>query len=319
MMGQTDTNEPPAWFADAITVLPSTARVRVEGAEVLYRVWGQPGPSPLILVHGGAANSRWWDHVAPLLADGRQVAALDLSGHGKSDHRDRYSRDLWVEEVLAVARALQAESGTPAILVGHSMGGMVVLAAAMRTDSDLAGVVVIDSPIRFTLPRPDRERARRAARQPRYYETEDELIARFRPDPMDGPCPEYLRHHLAVRSILRTPNGFRWQFDPRFAEGGGMCLEEIGPLRCPAALIRGERGMFTAEASAEAAARIGACTLESTVANSGHHIMLEEPLALIAHINAACRHCRASSASPVSTAVDAGVVASSHEKHRTSS
>ena len=46
-----------------------------------------------MLVHGGAAHSRWWDHIGPLLADGRLVVAIDLSGHGDSARRESYSLD----------------------------------------------------------------------------------------------------------------------------------------------------------------------------------------------------------------------------------
>ena len=51
-----------------------------------------------MLVHGGAAHSRWWDHIAPMLTEGWRVVAVDLSGHGDSDRRDHYSLDTWARE-----------------------------------------------------------------------------------------------------------------------------------------------------------------------------------------------------------------------------
>ena len=48
-----------------------------------------------------------------LLAEGWRVVAVDLSGHGDSDRRDRYSLDTWAREVLAVV----AEAGTTAASV----------------------------------------------------------------------------------------------------------------------------------------------------------------------------------------------------------
>ena len=60
-----------------------------------------------MLVHGGAAHSGWWDHVAPLLTWHR-VVALDLTGHGDSDRREVYDMRLWAREVVAVAAAERA-------------------------------------------------------------------------------------------------------------------------------------------------------------------------------------------------------------------
>ena len=57
----------PAWFARALASAPEHRDVVVDGARVHYRAWGEPGRPGLVLVHGGAAHSGWWDHVAPLL------------------------------------------------------------------------------------------------------------------------------------------------------------------------------------------------------------------------------------------------------------
>ena len=76
----------PDWFARAIAQAPEHRDVVVAGARVAYRAWGPAGAPGVVLVHGGAAHSGWWDHVAPLLT-GHRVVALDLTGHGDSDRR----------------------------------------------------------------------------------------------------------------------------------------------------------------------------------------------------------------------------------------
>ena len=104
----------PKWFVDALAAPVETGRVTVAGASIAYRAWGEEDRPGIVLVHGGMAHSRWWDHVAPQLAAGCRVVALDLSGHGDSDHREGYSLDLWAEEVLAVAVAsLQSAASLP--------------------------------------------------------------------------------------------------------------------------------------------------------------------------------------------------------------
>ena len=96
---------PPEWFTTALATSAELGRVDVDGTAIAYRAWGQPGGPGIVLVHGGAAHSRWWDHIAPLMTPGRRVFALDLSGHGDSGRRQTYSLDSWAREVLAVAGA----------------------------------------------------------------------------------------------------------------------------------------------------------------------------------------------------------------------
>src|SRR5690349_7020121 len=107
----------PRWFVEAIEKRPQRHSVIAEGASISYRVWGEPGRPGLVLVHGGAAHSGWWDHIGPLLTSHR-VAALDLSGHGDSDRRPSYSMDLWAKEVAAVCAAEQL---VRPVVIGHSM------------------------------------------------------------------------------------------------------------------------------------------------------------------------------------------------------
>src|ERR1700729_2075043 len=100
-------NDIPAWFSAALAAPVEDGSVDVDGARVRYRAWGDRGARGVVLVHGGAAHARWWDHVGPQLSAGLRVVALDLSGHGDSDWREQYSLGRWAAEVVAVA----AEAG----------------------------------------------------------------------------------------------------------------------------------------------------------------------------------------------------------------
>ncbi|HNI66085.1 MAG TPA: alpha/beta fold hydrolase, partial [Pseudomonadales bacterium] len=78
----------PAWYRDAITTPFVEGVVEVAGCPIHYQHWSNPGAPALLLVHGYAAHSHWWDFIAPLLLDQYQVVALDISGCGESGHRD---------------------------------------------------------------------------------------------------------------------------------------------------------------------------------------------------------------------------------------
>ena len=88
---------------------------------------GTPHPTPLLFVHGAWHGAWCWEeHFLDFFADrGHRVAALDLRGHGSSPSRGRFRtirmRD-YVDDVAEVA----ASFDVPPIVVGHSMGGMVV-------------------------------------------------------------------------------------------------------------------------------------------------------------------------------------------------
>src|SRR5260221_503310 len=111
---------PPPWFTAAMDAPVEQHAVEVDGTTIAYRAWGDCGDVGLVLVHGGGAHARWWDHIAPLLERGRRVVALDLSGHGDSGRRDAYTLDHWSKEALAVAAA--SGIGTPPTVARQGCG-----------------------------------------------------------------------------------------------------------------------------------------------------------------------------------------------------
>src|SRR5215207_5788680 len=146
--GAAERAEPPDWFVRALATAPERRSTAVEGAEIAYRVWGPPTAPGVLLVHGGAAHSGWWDHVAPLL-NGYRVVAPDMSGYGDSGRRARYDSTLWARELVDVAAA---EGLDRPVLVGHSKGGWLVITAAARHGDEFGGVVAIDSPLQVEPP-----------------------------------------------------------------------------------------------------------------------------------------------------------------------
>jgi pimeloyl-ACP methyl ester carboxylesterase len=231
------------------------------------------------LVHGGAAHAAWWNHIAPQLCTDRQVVALDLSGHGDSGRRRRYGLDLWAREALAVAD--HANLGAP-LVIGHSLGGFVALEAALRDGARLGGAVAIDSPVREITPEERAARARRAFGPLRVYSTRAQILARFRPVPDDGDPLQYISDHIADRSIAEVPGGWSWKFDPRIFGRSPLGPTALGGASCPIALFRAEHGLFSGPMTSEVAKRLGDNVPVIEIPCSGHHVMLDQPLALVA-------------------------------------
>ncbi len=107
----------------------TTGYVPVGGVKIWYATFGEG--SPVLLLHGGLANSDYWgDQVPALVADHHQVIVIDTRGHGRST-RDAtpYTYGLLASDALAVLDALKIDK---VALVGWSDGGIVGLDIAIN-------------------------------------------------------------------------------------------------------------------------------------------------------------------------------------------
>jgi pimeloyl-ACP methyl ester carboxylesterase len=274
----TDPGGVPAWFPAALAQAPERREVQVDGTPVHYRAWGEPGRPGLVLVHGGAAHSGWWDHVAPQLRSHR-VVALDLSGHGDSGRRTGYGMAGWAREVVAVA---EAEHLDRPVVLGHSMGGWVSLVVGVEHPEAVSGVAVIDSPL---VRRPPEEEQLRDRRRPhRTYPTVEEAVGRFRTVPAQDVLLPYVREHVARDSLRPVEGGWTWKFDPNLWGHPPLLTELLPRLTGPAALFRCEKGLVDPRMAAEMAALVPGGLPVVDLPDAGHHPMLDRPLALVTGI-----------------------------------
>ncbi|WP_343902655.1 alpha/beta fold hydrolase [Arthrobacter rhombi] len=233
----------------------------------------------MLLVHGGGAHSGWWDHIAPLLAGGGRVVALDLSGHGDSDHRDHYDMDQWGAEVLEVRRV--AGLDPECTLVGHSLGGLITLYLREQAGSGVNRAIVVDSPVGG----PDAQELLEAGgfvARHRLYPSEEIAVQRFRPIPAQASVPE-VHDHVARDSVLRAEGGWSWKFDARIFNGTTRMRTTLPTPGGRLAYLRGELGMVppSARGLIEAA---GGIFLD--LPGAGHAPMLDQPAALVAALRA---------------------------------
>ncbi|AOW91687.1 alpha/beta hydrolase [Rhodococcus sp. WMMA185] len=272
----------PDWFTSALASPVETGRVDVAGAQVHYRAWGPTDSPGMVLVHGGAAHSRWWDHVAPMLADGCRVVALDLTGHGDSDRRPKYGLEQWAEEALGVAKPAGI-SGAP-VFIGHSMGGIVSYVAARLFGEDLAGVQIIDSPVRARTPEEEEARRQLSFGPKKVYPSSSEALERFRFVPPQDSAVPAVRRHVAQTSLCEVEGGWSWKFDPTvFNRSGSDHLHGSDP-RCRIAYFRAENGIIDDAMMDSMRRRFGPAAVVAEIPAAGHHVMIDQPLALVAGI-----------------------------------
>jgi pimeloyl-ACP methyl ester carboxylesterase len=97
---------------------------------------------PVVLVHGLGGSHLNWCLLAPRLAAHARVTAVDLAGFGLTHPHGRSTGVRANADLLM--RFLDAVAGTPAVLVGNSMGGMVSILAAARHPEAVSALVLID-------------------------------------------------------------------------------------------------------------------------------------------------------------------------------
>jgi pimeloyl-ACP methyl ester carboxylesterase len=280
-----DAGTAPQWFIDAIANTPERATVAVEGATIDYRRWGTTDRPGLVLVHGGAAHAGWWDHVAPLLAGEYCVVALDLSGHGASDRRDHYDMETWAREVIAVSE--HACLPDRPIVIAHSMGGWVGITVAADHGDDLVGLILLDSMVHRPDPEVEAARVGVAFGPLRVYPTLDDALGHFRTVPDQPTSLPYVIDHVARESLRSVPGGYTWKFDPRIFEHRtiphGDTLQRVSRR---VALFRAEHGLVSRDIGLYMYEQLGRVAPIVEVPLAWHHIMLDQPIALVTGLRA---------------------------------
>jgi pimeloyl-ACP methyl ester carboxylesterase len=103
--------------------------------------------SPVLLLHGLFGAGRNWGGIQKRLAQRHRVLAPDLRNHGESEHAAAMDYPAMAEDV---AELIARRGVAPAAVLGHSMGGKVAMALALRHPEMVARLVVADiAPIRY--------------------------------------------------------------------------------------------------------------------------------------------------------------------------
>ena len=301
----------PAWFHEAVAKRPERTLVNVDGANIELLVWGELGAPGLILVHGNSAHADWWSFIAPFLADNYRVAAMSLSGMGGSDWRDSYSFETFATEIHECAKAAGLyKAAVKPIYIGHSFGGAQVYYSAAHHPERMSACLLVDTG--FGGPPTPEEMAqweaeeRAAGRAPprfrgpqmrgaanKVYPTLEKALTRFRFMPPQVPGNLYIADFIARRSLKPAPlpdgsgQGWTWRFDPGLwakLDRTGMTAIDGNAVKVPMAHIYGDRSEIIRRhgPGSKRPDQIPASVPRIVIPDSEHHIMVDQPLALVA-------------------------------------
>ncbi len=237
------------------------------GNRLIADVFGESGPSVLLL-HGGGQTRHAWRKTAERLAQAGWTAyALDQRGHGDSEWvaDAAYAFADFAADAVAVADALAGRSGERPAVVGASLGGIAALLAEGEAEKSGRGslfsqLVLVDVTPRVDSAGIDKIQGFMRAHGEGFRSVAEaaEAVAAYLPH---RPRP---RSHQGLKKNLRLyPDGrWRWHWDPRFMDGprGGASkrqgLEEAlvaaaRRIAIPALLVRGGASELVQEAHAQ--------------------------------------------------------------------
>lgn len=251
--------------------------------------WGDGTLPPLLALHGWLDNAASFARLAPLLAAHRQVIALDLPGHGHSDHlppaAGGYALPDYVRAVLDAADAL----GLPRFaLLGHSLGAgiasLVAAAAPARVERLwlVEGLGPLGDDGGDTLHRFRQALAATSAngKSLRLFRDVDQAV---RTRAVAGGLAAELARPIVERGLRETAGGWQWRSDPRLTRPSAVRLAEtqvhalLAGIEAPTALLLARPATpYLPDATMRARA---ACVPRITVEHidGGHHLHLEHP------------------------------------------
>ncbi len=273
-----------------MTRRPTSATCAVPGRPRLRVLrWGDAGAPPVLCIHGAGAHAHWWERIAPAFLPAHQVIALDLRGHGGSDHAESYLVEDFADDCCALLDSL---GSGPIALFGHSMGGRVAAWIAAHQPERVRALALLDSRL-GAVPRERAEKwrgARAGDPAPRTYATQTEAMAAFRLTPPEADVAAEVRAALAVHAVRQRPDG-RWMmaFDRAVLKLDGTRVEDLLPVvarvRCPTLVLRGRESTVIGVAQSTALREVLPTAVQEIVAG-GHHFLLAHPEATAARLAA---------------------------------
>jgi len=230
----------------------STGEVKVTAGErqfsasavnLNYVEHGPPSAAPLVMLHGGAW--RWQEYLSLIPSLGRRwhTYAVDLRGNGRSGWvTGRYRRADFADDNTEFVEQLNA----PAVLVGHSIGGVIALMVAARRPDKVRGLIIEDVPLTRESYRNvvDSSRAMFGVwlQLKRAAESEQDLALAL--------ADAYRDYPGVTSALISFFAGCLWQLDPGFFDNllndfEGFCAgydaeQILSRLACPILFLRGE-------------------------------------------------------------------------------
>ncbi len=230
--------------------------ITAAGMNFAALVWGKEGNPVILAFHGWLDNAASFSRLAPLLT-GYRVIAVDLAGHGLSDHRGKgadYPLWSYVPDMLAVMDELGLEKVN---LLGHSMGAVASCILTATRPDRVSSLMMIDGLWPLTaeppktlelLTRAIAHRSRKRGKSKNIFPSMNHAVR--------ARCMGFRRISSEAAEIIvrrgtkRENDGWVWRSDSRLLAPTAMRFSQtqardlVAAIQCSALLIVASRGML---------------------------------------------------------------------------
>lgn len=269
------------------TIAPFEREIALAHLNLHAQIWGKPGAPPLLALHGWLDNAGSFAHLAPLLADRYQVIALELPGHGHSDHLPpgmHYHFIDYVRVVLDAADVLGLQRYT---LLGHSLGAGIAALVAAATPDRIEQLLLIEGigPIgddgHHTLRRfRDALASSATGRSLRVFPSIDMATSART---MASGLPADQARPIVERGLRAAGDGWHWRSDPRLNRASPLRTAEeqihrlLHGIESPTALLLAKPDTPYLPAAVMQARAACVANIAVSHMHGGHHLHLEHP------------------------------------------
>lgn len=270
---------------------PRERRIELPWLTLAALEWGDPAAPPLVALHGWLDNAGSFAALAPRLAPHWRVIALELPGHGHSDHLPAGASYHYLDHVRTVLATLDALELPRCNLLGHSLGGgvasLVAAAAPERIDHLwlIEGLGPLGDDGTHTLQRYRDALARPPADGKALRVFRDAGQAARARAVASGLAAELARP-IVERGLRTTEGGWQWRSDPRLTRPTAVRLAEsqilalLAGIEAPAALLLSQPATPYLPAAMMQARAACVPHIEVQHLAGGHHLHLEHPQAV---------------------------------------
>lgn len=268
--------------------MPTEQTITLPHLTLRAQVWGDASAPPLLALHGWLDNAASFALLAPLLASTRRVVALELPGHGHSDHLaagGRYHYMDYVQTVLDTAEALQLARYT---LLGHSLGAGIASLVAAAAPQRIERLLLIEGLGPLGDDGSDTLSRYRAALAPRTQSRRSLRVFRSIEEAVNARClasgmPPALARPIVERGLIEDEGGWRWRSDPRLTQPSPVRLAEtqvhalLHGIEAPTALLLSTPATPYLPSTTMQARAASVANIRVSHLDGGHHLHLEHP------------------------------------------
>jgi pimeloyl-ACP methyl ester carboxylesterase len=266
---------------------PQEITINIPSGTIAALEWGNKDNHPVIATHGWLDNAASFIPLAPLL-NKLHIIAVDLPGHGSSQHRPpgMYFHFVdYIADIIAIANKLKWDNFS---LLGHSLGAAILTLIAGTIPERINKLVLIDALGPFSvsanrMPELIKIAVNQYAKQahknmPQYNTKQEAITARLKATPMEKKSVE----HLVERGLQKKGDFFYWRTDPRLLFKPLIMFTEsqveafLKNITTPTCLIRPDQG-WPFEESLFISRTQQISNLEIHRLPGKHHVHMDDP------------------------------------------